>query len=194
MNKKVIIAIVAVVLVVAIGAGVWFFALNGGSAPKVEVADSADVVNKVLVTYSEKQKFPSMGGGISTAVDGKAGLMDMSDTESINGLIHTDDALLSQVDEVASYVHAMLANNFTCGSFKLKDAKNADDFASSLEEKITSTQWICGTPEKLVVFNVNGGDYIVYAVGSADLIEYFKTQFTATYNESAVLITESAIA
>ena len=192
MNKKVIGAIVAVVLVVAIVIG-GYALLKTSDAPKKEFADTADVINQVLATYDEDKKFPSVGGDMTTPVDGKAGLMSLDDPDSVDYMLHTNEDLRAQVDEVASYVHQMLANNFTSGSFKLKDAKTADDFCTSLEKTLSETQWMCGIPDKMVIFTVNGGDYVVYAVGGAENIDYFKAQFTATMGESATILTDRAV-
>ncbi len=191
MNKKVIMSILAVALVVAIGV----VAVGcGNSTPKMEFTDTADVINKVVDTYAEEQKFFSMGGDMENPVDSKAGLMNLSDTETVNYMLHTNDELLEEVEEVASYVHAMNANTFTSGAFKLKSAGNAQDFATSLKESVLATQWMCGFPEKIVIFTVNGGDYVVYAIGNGDAVEYFKTQLTTVMGESATVVTDEAVA
>lgn len=191
MNKKIIMSIVAVALVVAIGV----IAVGcGNGAAKMEFTDTADVINKVVDTYTEENKFFAVGGDINTPVDGKAGLMNLADTEVVNSMLHTNDELLADVDEVASYVHAMNANTFTSGAFKLKSAGDAESFATSLKESVLATQWMCGFPEKIVIVNVNGGDYVVYAIGNGEAIDYFKTQLTTVMGESAVVVTEEAVA
>lgn len=193
MNKKVIIGIVAAALIVVIGVGAFVLVKNSG-APKMEFTSSADVINKVIETYADDKKFASMGGDLETPVDSKAGAMKLTDTDTINYMLHTNDDLIAQCDEISSYVHAMNANTFTSGAFKMKDSGNADAFASSLKESVLATQWMCGFPEKIVIFNVNGGEYIVYAIGTADNIDYFKTQLTTVMGESAVTVTEEAVA
>lgn len=191
MNKKIIMSIVAVALVVAIGV----IAVGcGNGAAKMEFTDTADVINKVVDTYTEENKFFAVGGDINTPVDGKAGLMNLADTEVVNSMLHTNDELLADVDEVASFVHAMNANTFTSGAFKLKSAGDAESFAASLKESVLATQWMCGFPEKIVIVNVNGGDYVVYAIGNGEAIDYFKTQLTTVMGESAVVVTEEAVA
>lgn len=191
MNKKIIMSIVAVALVVAIGV----IAVGcGNGAAKMEFTDTADVINKVVDTYTEENKFFAVGGDINTPVDGKAGLMNLADTEVVNSMLHTNDELLAEVDEVASYVHAMNANTFTSGAFKLKNAGDAESFATSLKDSVLATQWMCGFPEKIVIVNVNGGDYVVYAIGNGEAIDYFKTQLTTVMGESAVVVTEEAVA
>ena len=193
MKKAIIIGLISVVVIAGIVAGAVFL-LSANSAPKMEFTDSADVINKVVDTYAEDQKFFSMGGDMETPVDGKAGLMNLSDTETINYMLHTTDELVAQTDEIASFVHSMNANTFTSGSFKLKDASTADGFCASLKDSVLATQWMCGFPEKIVIFNVNGGDYVVYAIGNGEMVDYFKTQLTTVMGESAVIVTEEAVA
>ena len=193
MKKAIIIGLISVVVIAGIVAGAVFL-LSANSAPKMEFTDSADVINKVVDTYAEDQKFFAMGGDMETPVDGKAGLMNLSDTETVNYMLHTNDELLAEVDEVASYVHAMNANTFTSGAFKLKSAGDAESFATSLKDSVLATQWMCGFPEKIVIVNVNGGDYVVYAIGNGEAIDYFKTQLTTVMGESAVVVTEEAVA
>ena len=77
MKKGIIIAVVAVVAVAAIVCGVIF--LGGGNTPKVEVADSADVLNKVVSTYAEDEKFFAMGGDFTNPVDNAAGIYSLED-------------------------------------------------------------------------------------------------------------------
>lgn len=213
MNKKVLLSILSVVLVLSV---VVFAACSNKSGIEGELTESsvdstaaanndsnnaatgeinnaADVINKVVETYAEDKKFPAMGGTGDSLVDGKAGLIDISDKESINGMLHTTDELIEQTDEVASFIHGMNVNTFTSGSFKLKDANTAESFCSSLEKSVLETQWMCGFPDEFVLFSVNNGEYVVYAVGNAEAIDYFQQQFTTVMGENAVLVAEEAI-
>ncbi len=194
MNKKIIIAIVAVVVVAAIGVGAYFL-IGGAGAPKMEFADTPDVLNKVISTYAEDKTFFAMGGDGSTPVDeGKAGLVNLADKENANFVLHTTDEILANVAEAASYKHAMNENIFASAALKLNDAKSAESLITSLKTEIAETHWMCGAPEKFVVFSVNGGEYVVYSFGSADNVDYFKTQLTTALGESAVLVVEESLA
>lgn len=192
MKKGIIIAVVAVVAVAAIVCGVIF--LGGGNTPKVEVADSADVLNKVVSTYAEEEKFFAMGGDFTNPVDNAAGIYSLEDKESVVATLHISEDLIGQIDEAASYMHAMNANTFTGAAFHLTDTKTAETFAASLKDSITSTQWMCGIPEKLVMYTINGGEYVVYAVGAADLLDNFSQKLVAVYGEAAVETVNEAIA
>lgn len=213
MNKKVLLSILSVVLVLSV---VVFAACSNNSGIEGELTESsvdstadvnnesnnaatgeinnaADVINKVIETYAEDKKFAAMGGTGDSLVDGKAGLIDISDKESINGMLHTTDELIEQTDEVASFIHGMNVNTFTSGSFKLKDADSAESFCSSLKKSVLETQWMCGFPDEFILFSVNNGEYVVYAVGNAEAVDYFQQQFTTVMGENAVLVAEEAI-
>ena len=99
MKKKIIIAIVAVVVVAAIGVGAYFL-IGGAGAPKMEFADTPDVLNKVISTYAEDKTFFAMGVDGSTEVEeGKAGLVNLADKENANFVLHTTDAVVLRLWE-----------------------------------------------------------------------------------------------
>ncbi len=192
MKKKILIPVIAVVAIAAIVCGIVF--LGGSKQPTVEVADSADVLNKVFTTYAEDEKFAAMGGDMNNVKDGEAGLFDLADREAAVATLHISEDLMGQVAESASYIHAMNANSFTSAAFKLADAKGTiETFPSALRDSIVSTQWMCGFPETLVIYTING-EYTVYALGAGDLVENFKTKLSTVYGEAATLVLEEAIA
>ncbi len=192
MNKKAIIAIVAVIAVVAVAVAAVVL-LGGDKTPKADILDSADVINQVVDTYAEDEKFMAMGGDASAPVDGKAGKLNLSDTETVNSLIHASTDVIADVDEASSFVHAMNANTFTAASFKLKEGVDATTFSNNLKTGVLSTQWMCGFPEKIIIATVNGGEYVVYAIGATDLVSNFNSKLQAKYGESVVIVTDEAV-
>ena len=189
MKKGIIIAVVAVVAVAAIVCGVIFL----GGAPKVEVADSADVLNKVFSTYAEEEKFFGVGGDAENAVDNAPGIYSLEDKEGMVANLHVSEDLIGQVDEAASYMHAMMPNNCTSAAFHLVDAKSAESFAASLKESVFATQWMCGQPDTFVMYSINGGEYVVYAVGVSDIIDNFAAKLVSVYGEAAVELANEAV-
>ena len=189
--KKFLSIAIAIVMVIGV---VCLVGCGKDNTPKVEVADSADALNKIFTTYAEEEKFFGMGGDMVNPVDGAAGKFGLEDKESAVATLHISEALIGQVSEAASYMHAMNANTFTSAAFKLADASTAEAFAASLKDSITATQWMCGIPEKLVMYSVNGGEYVVYAVGAADLLDNFSAKLATVYGEAAVEVVNEAIA
>ena len=167
-------------------------AAENNAPEKIDATDSADVLNKVLAKYDESEKFPILGGNIENAVDGGAGIFDTSDMEVTVSMLHVTDVIMEQVDETASMMHAMNANTFTAVAFKLKEGADVIAFENALKESIQGTQWICGFPERLVVFDLNS-EYSVYAIGNSDLIDNFTETMQEVYGDSAVISVQDSI-
>ena len=184
MKKRILFAVIAVVLVVALTA-------CGGKTSKVEIESSAALINSVWSTYPEEEMFPVMGGDFGNPVDGKAGVFNLTDVENAVATLHITEDAIALVDEAATLTHAMNANTFTAAAYHLTDAKNAETFVGSIKESIKSTQWMCGFPDTLIIYTV--GDYVVAAFGNAEAIENFKTKLATVYGENAVLNVEEAL-
>ncbi|MBQ3150406.1 MAG: hypothetical protein IJB86_04080 [Clostridia bacterium] len=159
-------------------------ALQGVSAP-------VDILNTVWASYAEEEKFFAMGGSPVAPVDGAPGAFDVSDVETLAAqLVCTGDAV-AMIDDAASIMHAMNANTFTGAAYHLSDSANKDAFVAAMKDSISTNQWMCGFPEKLLIVSV--ADYVVVTFGAADITETFKTKLLSAY-EIAVVEIEEAIA
>lgn len=159
---------------------------------KVEISSSADVLNKVFDTYTEEEKFAIMGGDAENMADGKAGIYNIEDKEGLSSVLHITEDLTGQVDEAASAVHAMNANSFTSGAFHIKAADTSKKFAESLKDSVLSTQWMCGFPEKILVYTVND-EYVFYVLGNGELVDVFTDKVETVYGDDAVLLFDEVI-
>ena len=89
MNQRVTAMIMSMVLVLALagcGAGTEGDANaseNQNAVPRVEVADSAEVLNKVWDTYGDEEKFFVMGGDFDNPVENAAGIFSMENAENM---------------------------------------------------------------------------------------------------------------
>ena len=158
----------------------------------VEIASADEALNKVFDTYEEAEKFPIMGGDFENVVDGKAGLYNLADTEGLMSTLHVSEDLIAQIDVAGSAVHSMNANTFTGAAFHLVEGTDAAAFAAALKDSVLATQWMCGFPEKLTIYTVNS-DYVLYAVGSADIVDNFNSKLQAVYGEAAVVVSDGAV-
>ncbi len=187
MKKRILFAVVAVILVVALAA-----CAGKGDVNKVQIESSAALLNSVWDTYAEEEKFFVMGGDFSNPVDNAAGAFNLTDVENATATLHIAEDALAFVDEAGTMIHGMNANTFTAAAYHLKDAKNAETLVNSLKDSIKSTQWMCGFPDTLIIYTV--GDYVVAAFGNTDAIETFKTKLASVYGESATLNVEESLA
>ncbi len=161
-------------------------------AGDVAINSSADVLNNVWNTYAEEEKFFAMGGDMMNPVDNAAGIYSLEDTESLSYMLYIPADSVALIDEAASLLHAMNANTFTGAAFHLADAANSETLINALKDNIMNAQWMCGFPDTLVIFTVNG-EYVVSAFGNAEIIENFKNKVTNVYGENAVLVVEESL-
>lgn len=166
---------------------------NTGTAPRVEVADSAEALNKIWNTYANDEKFFAMGGDFSEPVDNSAGIFNIEDIENLVYALYIPADSVELIDEAASLIHAMNANTFTGAAFHLKDSGKAQTLVDALKENIQNTQWMCGFPDKLVIYTINGGEYVISAFGKEEIMENFKTKLLEVYGQSASLAVEEKL-
>lgn len=188
-KTRMLLLVITMMAFVMIGCG----KKESASEVKVEVADSAELLNKVWEQFDENQKFAAMGGDFSNPVDGAAGMFNVADTENLTFMLYIPADNVSMIDEAASLIHAMNTNTFTGAAFHLADKTNADALVAALKDNIMNTQWMCGFPDELAIYIVNG-EYVVSAFGNAEIMENFKTKLVEVYGEGAVLTVEEKIA
>ncbi len=150
------------------------------------------ILNKAWNKIEEDKKFPVMGGDFDAPVDGKAGKVNIKNVENTTATLHITEEDLGKVIDAAAITHMMNANTFTCAAYQVK-SEDAAAFASSLKDSIKATQWMCGFPETLVIYTVDG-EYIVAAFGNGEAIDNFETGLTAAFGATAVLTVEEALA
>lgn len=198
MKKKTIFLLMVLLIVALTGCGKNNTATEDSTTKepeveKVAVADSADLLNKVWDTFEEDQKFFAMGGDFNNPVDNAAGIFNIEDTENLTYMLYIPADRIALIDEAASLIHAMNTNTFTGAAFHLTDAANAQTVVDALKENILNTQWMCGFPDKLVIFTVNY-DYVVFAFGNEEIVENFKTKLIEVYGDATFLYVEEDIA
>lgn len=156
---------------------------------KVEIADATELLTKVWDTYEEDEKFFAMGGHFESPVDNGPGTYDITKTEdlSISYCIPTD--AVSFIDDAATIMHGMNANNFSAAAYHIQDISNLQYIIDGIKDKTLNNQWLCGYPEKLVIVTV-GEDYVVSAFGSAEIVDNFKTKLTEVYGTATVVSVE----
>ncbi len=188
MKKRIAFALLALLMVLSA------VACGAKEDPKTdsdfEVVDAADAINKVWERFGEEETFAVMGGDFANPVDGKAGKVDLSDTENVTATLHITEDALKKVSDAAALTHMMNANTFTCAAYRTDDTAA---LASSLKDSIKSTQWLCGFPDTLIIYTV-GEEYVIAAFGNNEAIENFITHLGEIYGDSAVQNTKESLA
>ena len=154
------------------------------TAPAVNIASAVELLNTVWNNFAEEFKFACGGGDAENMNMEGPGNYAVTDTEGLMYTLNVPEALLPQITEAASMMHMMNANTFTGAAYKVTGDMAA--FTTSLKDGISSTQWMCGFPEQLMIANV--GEYVVAVYGLKDLVNEFKTKLTAAYETAQVVV------
>ena len=157
---------------------------------EVVIGDALEILTTVWGTYEEADKFLVAGGDSANQNFEGPAAFDAANAEELDVTLGFPAAQVEQIDDAASMMNAMMANNFTAGVYHVK-ADNKDDVetvATTIKDNIMAKQWMCGMPEKMVIVVID--DYVVSAFGLGDTIDVFKTKVTETYGNAYVLYEE----
>ena len=185
MKKLLALLLAAVMTVSVVACG----SKSNEEANAPEIADALEILTTVWGTYEESEMFP-VGGGDSANLnfEGPA-KFDVAAVEELEASLGVPADLAGQIDDAASMMHAMMANNFTAGVFHLTDASTMEDFTATMKETLLAKHWLCGMPEQVMIITV--GDYVISVYGLADLLETFEAKVTAAYETATVVCEES---
>lgn len=163
---------------------------NGGTDAAAP-ADSLELLTKVWDSYTDDEKFSAVGGDYDHSVDDAPGAFDISQADNVEYMLTLPQDKVSLIDGAASLMHMMNANTFTCGAFHPAKAEDADTLAQTLRDSIQGKQWMCGFPDKLVIFTYD--QYVVSLYGDEELVNTFRDKFTATYSDSTIAYDEAIL-
>ena len=159
--------------------------------PAAQDTGALSLLTSVWSTYSEDDKFPAAGGDAEHSVDGAPGSFDVLNADSLTYQLTFPSADVSLIDGAASLVHMMNLNTFTCGAFHVSDAGNVSTVAADIRNAVQGKQWMCGFPDKLVIFTYD--QYVVSLYGDEELVNTFRDKFTATYSDSTIAYDEAIL-
>ncbi len=161
-----------------------------GTENEVVIGDALEILTTVWGTYEEAEKFPVAGGDSTNQNFEGPAAFDATNAEELDVTLGFPAAQVENIDDAASMMNAMMANNFTAGVYHVK-AENKEDVeavATAVKDNIMAKQWMCGMPEKMVIIVID--DYVVSAFGLGDTIDVFKTKAIEAYGNANVLYEE----
>lgn len=169
---------------------------NTTTMPKMDLPDTAlEVLNTVWTAYGDNEKFPAMGGNYhedeakNNNVENAPGKYDIQD-EGMTATLMVPADKLGQITDAASLMHGMMANNFTCGAYKLAAGSDAKAFGDAMHKSIVEQQFLCGAPEAVFVAQL-GNEYVIAAFGAKDLMDNLQSKVSATYPGTQVLYSKA---
>ena len=165
---------------------------TGNTEPVGQIAPESalHILQNVWNAYGEDEKFAVIGGNLENPVDNAPGDFDMSYAENLTGNLVIPADQLAKVKSAALMMHMMNANTFTAGAVQLNDGNDVAAFAQTMQQALQNNQWICGTPEKLLIATF-AGNYVLVAFGVEDAMGTFQSKLSETYPGINVAYAES---
>ena len=160
----------------------------------VEVPSTAlALLESIWNTYGENDKFYAMGGSYdedetkNNNVENAPGKYAL-DHDGMTTVLMVPADKLGDIAEAASLMHGMMANNFTCGAYKLKTGVDAKVFGKAMHDSIVSQRFLCGAPEAILVVAIE--DYVIATYGLKELLDVQSAKITTLYPNAQVLYNE----
>ncbi len=168
----------------------------GEKAPTTTIKDPAELLNNVWVKFTGEEVFMTYGGdggadGMSFAQNA-AGSYSLANAEALESQFAFPAAEVSKIESAATMMHGMMINNFAAGAYKVIDYNNTEALATSVKEGLASMRWMCGQPDKYVIYTVDDL-YVVAVYGSTMNVDNFKTHIVEAYPQ-AKLFVEASVA
>lgn len=190
--KKYISMLLALVMVFALTA-------CGGNAqteteePTADVqapANTLEVMENIWALYGDEEKFPVMGGNPEGGVMDAPANWDIAYIEGLTSYLMLTSEAVANIDEAATLIHMMNTNTFTGAVVHLKDGVDVAEFAATAKDGIVNGQWLCGSPEKVVVADM-GGNYLLIALGANEAMGTFEAKLAEAYPAVTTMYNET---
>ena len=165
---------------------------DGANVPAT-YANAHELLAVIWAAYGSDEKFPAMGGDYDNVVENAPGAFDLAHADAaanIDSLISFPSDQIDQIDSAASLIHSMNANIFTCGAFHFKTSDAARGMAATIKNHILTKQFICGTPEKLLIVHAPD-NYIIVAYGGAAALDPFLAKVQGVITGCELLVDQA---
>ncbi len=157
----------------------------GDKKDATEYASAVDILKKVVDTGKEIE-FPYMGGDFDHTKEDEPGSFDIAKKEELSNL-GLPESEQDHLEEAASMMHMMNANIFTGAVYKIKEDVDADTFIEHVEEELSARQWMCGSPEKMIIIKISD-EYILTAYGEEKILDDFKKKAIEALTDAKVSV------
>ena len=169
-------------------------------APELAYKSAEELLVLLMDSYNatatDETKLYVCGGNINnfetTNTEGPAKFVALEDADFDTNLGYPTADVAKQ-DDAASMFNMMNVNVFNSYAVHFTDSADVDTMAEAIKENILNRQWICGSPEKLVIAKMPG-DYLVVVWGAVEfggIVDPFTASFADTVEGSAIVIEHS---
>ena len=150
------------------------------NAPK----NALEILTNIWNGIPEDKRFYAMGGDMTNPVDNAPGNYDLND-EGLTATLLVPAEQVANLDQAASLMHGMMANNFTAAALHVAEGKSAEDVANAMRQAIGDNRWMCGMPEHFTIATISG-EYVLFYFGLNNTIEPFADSLKTAYPNAVI--------
>ena len=154
------------------------------------VGSALEVLETIWNAYGDDEKFAVIGGNIEDVVDGAPGNYNLAYAENLTYNLLVPAELIASIDDAASMIHMMNANNFTSGVVHLTEGTDVAAFTEAMHTAISTNPWMCGFPEKMIIAVIDGS-YVLISFGVNDAMNPFEAHLTEVYANAEIIYNEA---
>lgn len=162
---------------------------GGDETVDLAYKSALEVLSTIWATYGDDEKFFVGGGDYENMVMDAPGNFSLTGEESagsLDAMTHYPAEHFAKIDDAATMMHGMLANNFTVAAYHFTSADAMSGMEDVIKTTLAGTHWQCGFPEKAVIVSVPG-DYLIVAYGLNDIVDPYITKTLAAIESAAVV-------
>ena len=156
------------------------------------------IFNGYNATATEDTMLYVAGGNINnfdtTSMEGPAAFIALAD-EDYDQNLGIPASEVAKIESAASMFNMMNTNVFNSFAVQFKDGTDVDASIEAIKANILSRQWICGSPEKLVIVKMPGDCIVVVwgAVQFGGIVDPYAASI-ATLVEGTTTVVEHSFA
>jgi hypothetical protein len=166
---------------------------QGADSLSLTYQSAHELLAGLWAARGEEDRFPIMGGDYDNVVENAPGAFDLAHPDAsanIDSLLSFPSDEITKIDSAASIIHSMNANIFTCGAFHVSNAEDVVPVSERIKNHIMTKQFICGSPERLIILRLPG-DYLMVLYGTSDAVVGFAEQTKTLVKDASTLVDQT---
>ncbi len=187
--KKIIATLLAVAMMAALIAGCGSKSAdnNTSAAAESQAASAMEIYETIQASFTGEM-FSAAGGDMDNMSMDGAGVYDIEKNADafMSTVLMPQDQMADIKNDVATLQHMMNVNSFCSAVMKLNDGVDVKAFAEAYKTAVQSNQWMCGFPDKVLVYYVDGYVLTIYAM--EDCLTDYQNAINAAYPNAELLV------
>lgn len=167
---------------------------QNGDDVELAYGSALEIMETVWNAISDDDKFYVVGGDYDNMVDNGPGKFNLAGEEaatSLQGMTWYPTDAFAKLDDAATMLHGMMANNFTGAAYHFTSSADATAMIDTLKDTLLNAHYMCGQPEKVTILTVPG-DYLIVMYGAGEgCVDLFASTAVSVIDGAAIVVDQN---